>query len=65
MELEITNEIFSYQRKTNEKLNKLDFTDNENKIFNIIKSNLEKNKLNNVICRVSGGWVRDKVLKYL
>ena len=40
---------------------KVILTETENKIFEIIKKTLEKNNLK-TICRVAGGWVRDKLL---
>jgi len=49
-------EINSYKIQDSIKLN-----DTEIKIFSLIKNILEKNN-KKTICRVAGGWVRDKVI---
>ena len=57
-----TNKLISYKLNTNNAINK-DFvlTEIEKGCFSIIMNILQKNNLK-TICRVAGGWVRDKLL---
>ena len=56
------NPLSQYEYKTDLKLEKnFTLTEKETKIFSIIKKIIEKNNLK-TICRVAGGWVRDKLL---
>ena len=54
--------IFSYDILKYQIKEKIDLNENESKIFNTINEVLSKNN-KNTICRVAGGWVRDKVYK--
>ena len=58
-----SNKLTSYKLSTNNKINK-DFalTEKEKECFSIIMNILQKNNLTSTICRVAGGWVRDKLL---
>ena len=40
--------------------NEIELTEKEKEIFSVVKNVLAKNN-KNTICRVAGGWVRDKV----
>ena len=62
MELKIKKHLFSYDFKTHKLLSTITISETENKIFNLILFILEKHNLKNVVCRVVGGWVRDKVI---
>jgi hypothetical protein len=53
------NNTYIYPKKV-ATLHKISLLDWEEKIFDIIKSTLAKNN-KRTICRVAGGWVRDKV----
>ncbi len=57
------NNLISYNINTNNQINK-DFklNEKEEKCFSTILNILKKNNLNSIICRVAGGWVRDKFL---
>ena len=57
-----SNELISYKISSNNKIH-TDFalTQNEKECFQIIMNILQKNNLS-TICRVAGGWVRDKLL---
>jgi len=55
------NKLFDYEFKTYKVGSSINITDNEKKVFEIINMTLEKNNLKEVVCRVVGGWVRDKV----
>ena len=58
-----SNKLTSYKLSTNNKINK-DFalTEKEKECFSIIMNIVQKNNLTSTICRVAGGWVRDKLL---
>ena len=58
-----SNKLISYKLSTNNKINK-DFalTEKEKECFSIIMNIVQKNNLTSTICRVAGGWVRDKLL---
>ena len=57
------NKLISYKLNKNNAINK-DFalTEIEKGCFSIIMNILQKNNLTSTICRVAGGWVRDKLL---
>ena len=57
------NNLILYNINTNNQINK-DFklNEKEEKCFSTILNILKKNNLNSIICRVAGGWVRDKLL---
>ncbi len=56
------NPLSQYEYKTDLNLEKnFTLTEKETKIFSIIKEIIEKTNLK-TICRVAGGWVRDKLL---
>ena len=58
-----SNKLISYELKTNNKINKeFSLTEEEKNCFSIIIDILKKNNLTSTICRVAGGWVRDKLL---
>ena len=58
-----SNTLISYKIKTNNKIYKnFSLTEKETEIFSIILNILKKNNLNTTICRVAGGWIRDKLL---
>ena len=58
-----SNKLISYELNTNNKINKeFSLTEKEKECFSIIMNILEKNNLTSTICRVAGGWVRDKLL---
>ena len=58
-----TNELISYKINTNNIINKnFSLTEKEKDCFSIIMNILQKNNLTSTICRVAGGWVRDKLL---
>ena len=58
-----SNKLISYELKTNNKINKeFALTEEEKNCFSIIIDILKKNNLTSTICRVAGGWVRDKLL---
>ena len=58
----LSNEIIAYQLNTNNKIiKKITLNKKENEFFSIIINILKKNSLK-TICRVAGGWVRDKLL---
>ena len=58
------NPLLNYEYKKHLNLNKkILLNEQENKIFSFIKNTLIKyNLFNKVICRIVGGWVRDKLL---
>ena len=58
-----SNKLLFYEKITNNKIFK-DFPINEKEkeCFSTIMSILKKNNLTSIICRVVGGWVRDKLL---
>ena len=58
------NPLLKYEYKKPLNLNKkISLNEQENKIFSFIKNTLIKyNLFNKVICRIVGGWVRDKLL---
>ena len=58
-----SNTLISYKLNTKNKIT-LDFslTEKEKECFQIIMNILKKNNLDTTICRVAGGWVRDKLL---
>ena len=58
-----SNKLISYELNTNNKINKeFSLTEKEKECFSIIMNILKKNNLTPTICRVAGGWVRDKLL---
>ena len=58
-----SNKLISYELNTNNKINKeFSLTEKEKECFSIIMNILKKNNLTSTICRVAGGWVRDKLL---
>ena len=58
-----SNKLISYDLNTNNKINKeFSLTEKEKECFSIIMNILKKNNLTSTICRVAGGWVRDKLL---
>ena len=58
-----SNKLISYELNTNNKINKeFSLTEKEKECFSIIMNILKKNNLISTICRVAGGWVRDKLL---
>ena len=58
-----SNNLISYKINTNNKVNKeFKLNEKEEKCFSTIINILKKNNLNSIICRVAGGWVRDKLL---
>ena len=58
-----SNKLISYELNTNNKINKeFSLTEKEKECFSIIMNILKKNNLTSAICRVAGGWVRDKLL---
>jgi len=57
-----SNKLIHYEKKTSNKLmDKIILNDTETNCFKVIKDILIKNKCK-TICRVAGGWVRDKLL---
>ena len=57
------NKLISYEINTNNKITKeFSLTETEKECFEIIMKILKKHNLNSTICRVAGGWVRDKLL---
>ena len=58
-----SNSLISYKISTNNKIYKnFSLTEKEKEIFSNILNILKKNNLNSTICRVAGGWIRDKLL---
>lgn len=58
-----SNELISFKISTNNEIKKdFSLTNVEKDCFEIILNILKKNNLNSTICRVAGGWVRDKLL---
>ena len=58
-----SNKLISYEKNISNKLvDKISLNDNEKNCFKIIKDILKKNNLDTTICRIAGGWVRDKLL---
>lgn len=58
-----SNKLISYELNTNNIINKeFSLTEKEKECFSIIMNILKKNNLTSTICRVAGGWVRDKLL---
>ena len=58
-----SNKLISYELNTNNKINKeFSLTEKEKECFSTIMNILKKNNLISTICRVAGGWVRDKLL---
>ena len=57
-----SNKLIHYEKKSSNKLmDKIILNDTETNCFKVIKDILIKNKCK-TICRVAGGWVRDKLL---
>ena len=56
--------ILTYEYKKFQINTSIQLTKKEEEIFSIIKKVVEKYKTNTV-CRVAGGWVRDKVISYI
>ena len=57
------NSLVSYEKITNNKINQnISLNEKEKECFSIIMNNISKNNLGSVICRVAGGWIRDKLL---
>ncbi len=58
-----SNQLISYPKNSNNKLIKeFVLNDVEKECFSIILNILKKHNLTSTICRVAGGWVRDKLL---
>ena len=58
-----SNKLISYELNTNNTINEeFSLTEKEKECFSIIMNILKKNNLTSTICRVAGGWVRDKLL---
>ena len=58
-----SNKLISYPKSINNKLtNNFSLNETEKECFSIILNILKKNNLTSTICRVAGGWVRDKLL---
>ena len=58
-----SNKLISYSKNTDNKLTmNFSLNEKEKKCFSIIMDILKKNNLTSTICRVAGGWVRDKLL---
>ena len=57
------NNLISFKLNTNNQINtNFKLNEKEEKCFSAILNVLKKNNLNSIICRVAGGWVRDKLL---
>ena len=58
-----SNKLIAYPKNHNNKLTiNFSLNDVEKECFSIILNILKKNNLTSTICRVAGGWVRDKLL---
>ena len=58
-----SNKLISYELNTNNKItSEFSLTEKEKQCFSIIMDILKKHNLTSTICRVAGGWVRDKLL---
>ena len=58
-----SNKLISYELNTSNKINlEFSLTEKETQCFKIIMDILKKHNLTSTICRVAGGWVRDKLL---
>ena len=58
-----SNKLISYPKNTNNKLtDNFSLNETEKECFSIILNIVKKNNLTSTICRVAGGWVRDKLL---
>ena len=58
-----SNLLVSYEKITNNKIiQNFSLNDKEKECFSIIMDIIAKNNLSSVVCRVAGGWVRDKLL---
>lgn len=58
-----SNKLIIYSKKSNNTLIKqITLNEKEKECFSIIMNILKKYNLNSTICRVAGGWVRDKLL---
>ena len=58
-----SNKLISYPKSINNKLtNNFSLNETEKECFSIILNIVKKNNLTSTICRVAGGWVRDKLL---
>jgi tRNA nucleotidyltransferase (CCA-adding enzyme) len=58
-----SNKLIIYTKNTNNKISKnFALNETEKKCFSIIMDILKKYNLTSTICRVAGGWVRDKLL---
>ena len=57
------NKICNFKPEKPEIINeKIELENNEKELFSFLKEILIKNNLSNVILRVGGGWIRDKIL---
>ena len=58
-----SNSLVSYEKITNNKIiQNISLNEKEKECFSIIMNIITKNNLGSVVCRVAGGWVRDKLL---
>ena len=58
-----SNNLISYKINNNNQIDKnFKLNEKEEKCFSTLINILKKNNLNSIICRVAGGWVRDKLL---
>jgi len=58
-----SNDLISYKININNKIYKnFSLNEKEKEIFSIILNILKKKNLNTTICRIAGGWIRDKLL---
>ena len=58
-----SNKLISYELSTSNKITpEFTLTEKEKQCFSIIMDILKKHNLTSTICRVAGGWVRDKLL---
>ena len=57
------NKICNFKPKKPEIIKeKIELEENEKELFSFLKEIIIKNKLSNIILRVAGGWIRDKIL---
>ena len=57
------NKICNFKPKKPEIIKeKIELEENEKELFSFLKEIIIKNNLSNIILRVAGGWIRDKIL---
>ena len=57
------NKICNFKPKKAEIIKeKIELEENEKELFSFLKEIIIKNKLSNIILRVAGRWIRDKIL---